>query len=125
IVEIRSEAEIEATLDRRGRNRGLAFTPEMRELCGRRFRISRRIHRIIDERNGRMIRLAGGCLILEGAICRGDRHRFCPRMAHLFWRDIWLRGVRVESPATVTEISTISAARAVETVAMRARRASS
>jgi hypothetical protein len=35
-----------------------------------------------------MIQLAGGCLILEGAICRGDLHRFCPRMAHLLARHL-------------------------------------
>ncbi len=109
LVEIRLVEEIEATLDNRGRNRGLSFTPEMREMCGRRFRVARRIHKIIDERGGRMIRLVGGCLILEGAVCRGDRHRFCPRMAHLYWRDIWLRGVQEKAPATVTEISTIVA----------------
>jgi hypothetical protein len=124
IVEIRSLEEIEATLDRRGRNRGLSFTPEMRELCGRRFRVSRRIHKIIDERTAQMVQLTGGCLILEGAICRGDRHRFCPRMAHLYWRDIWLRGVHVEAPATLTKISTIAAPRAAGAIAASASRAS-
>lgn len=122
IVEILPIEEIESTLDSRGRNRGLSFTPEMRDLCGRRFRVSKRIHKIIDERTGRMLRLAGGCLLLEGAICRGDRHRFCPRMAHLFWRDIWLRGVHAEAPATVTEISTICAPRTAEAVATSAAR---
>jgi hypothetical protein len=124
MVEVRSEAEIEATLDRRDRNRGLSFTPEMRDLCGRRFRVARRVHKIIDERTGKMVQLAGGCLILEGAICRGDRHRFCPRMAHLYWRDIWLRGVHAKAPATVTKISTIAAPRAAAAIA-RATRTSS
>ncbi len=124
LVEIRPIEEIEATLDGKGRNRGLSFTPEMRELCGRRFRVSRRIHQIIDERTGQMVRLAGGCLILEGAICRGDWHRFCPRMAHLFWRDIWLRGVHAQAPVTVTKISTIAAPRAAGAVAARATRTS-
>jgi hypothetical protein len=80
----------------------------MRELCGRRFRVTRRIHKIIDERTGQIVQLASGCLILEGAICRGDLHRFCPRMAHLYWRDIWLRGVHAREPATVTKISAIA-----------------
>lgn len=111
LVEIRPAPEIEATLDRRGRNRGLAFTPEMRELCGRQFRVLRRIHKIIDERTGRMVQLARGCLILDGAICPGNWHRFCPRMAHLYWRDIWLRAVRVSKPASVTEISSTRAPR--------------
>ncbi len=115
-VEIRSMEQIEATLDQRGRNRGLSFTPEMKEMCGRRFRVVRRIHKIIDEHTGRMVRLAGGCLILEGAICRGDLHRFCPRMAHLYWRDIWLEGVRARTPATVTQISTVLAPRAATAV---------
>lgn len=125
IVEVRPEAEIEATLDRRSRNRGLSFTPEMRELCGRRYRVTRRIHKIIDERSGQMVQLAGGCLILEGAICRGDLHRFCPRMANLYWRDIWLRAVHAKAPATVTKISTIGAPRAAGAIAARATRTSS
>jgi hypothetical protein len=123
VVEIRSLAEIEATLDRRGRNQGLSFTPEMRELCGRSFRVLKRIHRIIDERTGNMTRLVGGCLILEGAMCKGDRHRFCPRMAQFYWRDIWLRGVSVGAPATVTEISGARAPQIAKDVAASARRA--
>ncbi len=122
MVEIRSAEEIESTLDSRGRNRGLSFTPEMREVCGRRFRVSRRIHKIINESTGRMIQLVGGCLILEGAICHGDRHRFCPRMAHLYWRDIWLRGVHAEAPAALTEISSICLPRTPEAVATTAAR---
>lgn len=117
IVEIRPEAEIIATLDAKNRHRGLSFTPEMRELCGRRFRVSRRVHKMIDERTGRMVHLAGGCLILEGAFCRGHRHRFCPRMSHFYWRDIWLRGVRSTSPAMVTTISAMSPTRTAGAIA--------
>jgi hypothetical protein len=122
IVEVRSESEIETSLDRRGRNCGLSFTPEMREFCGRRFRVTRRIYKIIDERSGQMVQIAGGCLILEGAICRGDLHRFCPRMAHLYWRDVWLLGVHAKAPATVTKMSTIAAPRTAGVIAARATR---
>jgi hypothetical protein len=125
LVEIRPASEIGATLDHRGRNRGLSFTPEMKELCGRRFRVARRIHKIIDERTGQMVRLVGGCLILEGAICRGDRHRFCPRMSHLYWRDIWLRGVRAAAPTRLAQIGVVSAPRPAEAVPTSARRAAS
>lgn len=125
MVEIRPVTEILTTLDHRGRNRGLSFTPEMKELCGRRFRVARRIHKIIDERTGQMVRLAGGCLILEGAICGGDRHRFCPRMSHLYWRDIWLRGVRTAAPSRLTNISVVSAPPPAEAIATSARRAAS
>ena len=39
IVEVRSEAEILATLDERGELDGLPFMPEMLDFCGRRFRV--------------------------------------------------------------------------------------
>ena len=45
LVEIKSAAEIEATLDSQGRNRGLSFEPEMARHCGRRYRVTRRCAR--------------------------------------------------------------------------------
>ena len=41
IVEVRSEAEILATLDENGRLESLPFMPEMLALCGRRFRVDK------------------------------------------------------------------------------------
>ena len=91
LVEVRSREEILATLDVRGRNRGLTFDGEMVRYCGRRFRVLRRIERIIDERTGRMLRLPRDCIVLTGVVCQGAYHLFCPRAIYPYWREIWLR----------------------------------
>ena len=88
-VMVRSQTEIEATLDSRGMNRGLAFRSEMLLYCGREFHVVKRVNRIIDERSGRMLHLRD-CLVLDGIVCEASYHRFCPRAAYLYWREAWL-----------------------------------
>lgn len=92
IVEVRSKAEIEATLDAEGRNGGMLFDGEMLPFCGRRFRVERRVDTIIDEPTGRMIKLRD-CWVLENVVCQGIYHRFCPRGGLPYWREAWLRKV--------------------------------
>jgi hypothetical protein len=92
IVEIKSSAEIRATLDAQGRNRGLRFEPEMVYYCGRRFRVAEPVRKIISERNGKMLELAD-TVRLEGLVCDGLCYGDCPRANHFFWREIWLRRV--------------------------------
>ena len=96
LVEVRSVEEILATLDEQGRLDALPFMPEMLKYCGRRARVRSRVSRIVDEKTGRMLRLPGDCIILEGVICTADYHQFCPRSIYPYWREIWLR--RVEEP---------------------------
>ncbi|MEN6450140.1 MAG: hypothetical protein ABFC96_06595 [Thermoguttaceae bacterium] len=91
-VEIKSAAEIAATLDPQGRNRGLAFEREMALHCGRRYRVAKPIRTIIVEETGKMVQLAN-TVILEGLICQGVCSANCPRANHLYWREIWLRRV--------------------------------
>jgi hypothetical protein len=95
LVEVKSRREILATLDRAGRNRGLSFDAEMLPYCGRRFRVLRRVERIIDEKTGHMRIMPRDCIILAGVTCQAIYHRFCPRAIYPYWREIWLR--RVES----------------------------
>ena len=99
LVQVRSPTEIAATLDQGGLNRGLNFDREMLPYCGRTFRIKDRVRRIIDDKTGRMLNIRKDCLILEGAVCSGERSTgrwFCPRQIHPYWREAWLR--RVEEP---------------------------
>ncbi|MDR7420277.1 MAG: hypothetical protein QN178_15350 [Armatimonadota bacterium] len=96
LVEVRSHAEILATLNAEGKNRGLRFDVEMVRYCGHRFRVLRRVERIVDERTGRMMHLPGDCIVLDGVTCVGDRSRkrlFCQRAIYPYWREIWLRRV--------------------------------
>lgn len=92
IVEVKSEAEIRATLDSRGRHRGLSFEPEMLYHCGRRFRVAASLKTMISETTGKMIRVSD-TVILEGATCQGICIRNCPRAHHFFWREAWLKRV--------------------------------
>lgn len=95
LVEIRSKAEIMATLEDGVHNRGLSFDGEMAQYCGRTARVLRRVERILDEKTGRMLRLRKDCIMLEGVVCTGlrcgIRRLGCPKNVHSFWREAWLR----------------------------------
>jgi hypothetical protein len=100
VVEVRSKAEIERTLSRQSKNRGLWFDLEMVPYCGGRFRVARVVERIIDEKTGRMLHFRNDCVVLDGVTCRAwfSRKRlFCPRSITPYWREIWLRRAE-ESP---------------------------
>jgi hypothetical protein len=93
LVEVRSREEIVATLDRHNRNRGMLFDGEMLPYCGGIYRVLRRVDHIIDERSGKMMYMKSPCIILDGAICRSDYHRLCPRAIYPYWRENWLKRV--------------------------------
>jgi hypothetical protein len=92
-VEVKSYEEILATLDKKGKNRGMTFDSEMVKYCGARLRVRQRVERIVDEPTGRMMILPNDCIILEGATCTGEFHSFCPRAIYPYWREIWLRRI--------------------------------
>ena len=48
VVEVRSAAEILATLDERGELDGLPFMPEMLRFCGRRLTVHKVAHKLCD-----------------------------------------------------------------------------
>jgi hypothetical protein len=96
-VMVKSYEEILATLDKKGKNRGMTFDSEMVKYCGARLRVRQRVERIVDEPTGRMMVLPNDCIILEGATCTGEYHSFCPRAIYPYWREIWLR--RADPPA--------------------------
>ncbi|HXT01232.1 MAG TPA: hypothetical protein VN915_11190 [Elusimicrobiota bacterium] len=96
-VQVKTLEEIEATLDARQTNRGLEFSPAMVSYCGRRFRVGRRVERIILERTGEMRDLKD-TVVLETVFCDGICARGCPRANVLYWREIWLRRVEPSGP---------------------------
>jgi hypothetical protein len=102
LVRIKSQAEIEHTLDGQGNNRGLSFDPEeMAPYCGRVVRVRSSVTRIIDEATGKMIPMKQPCIILDGVVCNAEYARCrlnCPRAIPSYWRDLWLE--RVEEPST-------------------------
>lgn len=92
IVEVKSKEEIQATLDKHGRTRGLGFAPEMAECCGRRYRVASRVERLILEWSGE-IQPISDTVILEGVTCDGISRRGCPRDCYQLWREAWLKKV--------------------------------
>jgi hypothetical protein len=92
-VHVRSKAEILATLDQRNRNRGLLFDSEMLRYCGGTYRVLKRVHQIVDEKTGKLLRMKSPCIILEGSACASEYHRLCPRGIYHYWREAWLRRV--------------------------------
>lgn len=99
-VEVKSAAEIIATLNEQGTNQGLVFSPhEMLPACGRKFRVKRRVDRLIEEKTGRMLKIKSDCIVLEGVVCDGERSTgrwLCPRALYPYWREAWLR--RIDPP---------------------------
>jgi hypothetical protein len=96
-VEVRSAAEIAATLDRDDCLDGLPFMPEMAAHCGRRFRVQVRAEwtcMFPFERNLRRLERA---VVLQGLRCDGASHGGCQLGCMMFWKEAWLR--RVDGPA--------------------------
>ena len=103
LVRVRQPDEIAATLDETGHNRRLSFDREMLPYCGKTLRVKYRVDRIIEDKTGRMLKIPKDCLVLEGAVCSGNRSAgrwFCPREIDAFWREGWVE--RVEDPAQHT-----------------------
>ncbi len=105
-VEVKSEDDIRATLNARGTHRGLWFdAAEMAPFCGGRYRVKKRVTRIIDDRTGRLLDFKNACVMLEGVVCSGERSQgrwFCPRAIYPYWRECWLR--RVSPPEASTHV---------------------
>ena len=89
-VEVKSPAEIMATLDPKGRNCGLSFEPDMTDNTGKRYEVATPITKIILEQTGRMATLTN-TVALKGVTCQGLCSKNCPRNNPIFWRESWLR----------------------------------
>ena len=90
-VEVKSAKEIFATLDERGKHRGLTFSQEMMRFCGKRFKVFRVLDKICMESTGELRRMKTPTVMLEGVICDGSFHGGCTRSCFHFWREEWLQ----------------------------------
>jgi hypothetical protein len=98
-VRVRSGEEIGKTLNAGAAHRGLLFTHEMAQYCGKTFRVRSRVDRLIDERTGKMLHMKHDCIALEDVVCKGHFTSgawFCAREHLPLWREDWLE--RVEAP---------------------------
>ena len=100
LVMVRPLDEILATLDEKGTLGKLPFMPEMREFCGRQFRVSRRAFKTcVDDTEMRQI---DDTVFLEDVRCDGEAHGGCDKGCLIFWKEAWLRplGAIDRQPAT-------------------------
>jgi len=97
-VRVKPLEEILATLDHKGRNRGLSISYAMTTQCGVEFEVDQRVDRMIIEASGRLreisdtVTLAGNdcsCWYILGGCPRGNRN---------YWREIWLERVEPGTP---------------------------
>jgi hypothetical protein len=100
IVRVKSHEEILKTISVNGKNRGLSWDADQVPYCGGTYKVLRRVTRIIEEKNGRMVTMKHPCIILDDVVCKARYTRcrmFCPREIYPYWREIWLE--RVEGSA--------------------------
>lgn len=97
-IEIKPVAKVSETLNEKGYNRGLLFTPAMGRSGGEKYQVKRKLEKIIVDGTGEM-RQMHSTVFLEGSMCGCACVAFggCPRNEFAYWRDIWLRRVPVES----------------------------
>jgi hypothetical protein len=95
IVEVRSPAEILATLDEDASFDGLPFMPEMLQHAGKRFTVSRRVEKICDTVSGRPPRSLRmrDAVLLDDLRCDGSAHGGCQAGCRVYWKESWLRRV--------------------------------
>ena len=93
IVEVRSEAEILATLDGRGELESLPFMPEMLQFCGRRFRVDKLAVKLCDTIGSTGMYRMRNAVHLEGVRCDGQAHGGCQAGCLIYWKEAWLRRV--------------------------------
>jgi hypothetical protein len=92
-VEVRSAAEILATLDARQGIDGLPFMPEMLRYCGKKFRVYKSAHKTADTIQHFAIRRMADAVHLEELRCDGAAHGGCQAGCLLFWKESWLKRV--------------------------------
>ena len=99
VVEVRSEAEILATLDERGAIDGLPFMPEMLAYCGKRLRVELRADKTCDTINYAGARRMYDTVHLAGTRCDGQAHGGCHAGCLFFWKEAWLKRVGEDGTA--------------------------
>ena len=100
-VRVKSYEQILKTLNQNMRNKGMYFDAESVPYCGGKYRVLRRVERIIDEKTGKMLHFNNDALILDKVVCQSHYakfRRFCPRSIFPYWREVWLERIDSHPP---------------------------
>lgn len=95
LVEVRSEAEILATLDANGRLDAQQFMPEMLAFCGKQCRVYKRSDKTCDTISNSGSRRMWNTVHLEGLRCDGSGHDGCQARCLLYWKEAWLKRIEL------------------------------
>jgi hypothetical protein len=93
VVEVKSAAEILATLDGDGALGKMPFMPEMARHAGRRYTVSRRVDKICDTIAATGSRRMDATVYLDDLRCDGSGHGRCQAGCKIYWKETWLRRV--------------------------------
>ena len=110
VVEVRSAAEILATLDANGALGALPFMPEMQKLAGSRFVVQQRAEKICDTVHYSGSERIADAVLLDAPRCDGSAHAGCQAECRLFWKDTWLRRVGHDDRPAATASAVTAAA---------------
>jgi hypothetical protein len=89
-VRVKSIEEMRATLDRKGRNRGLICDIELGEFSGKEQKVLTRLDRMICESSGEMKNVEA-TVFLDNAPCLcSPVVGGCPRRDYTYFRELWL-----------------------------------
>jgi hypothetical protein len=91
VVQVRSAAEILATLDENGTLGGMPFMPEMLRFAGTTVPVYKRADKTCDTTHATGLRRLEDTVLLDGARCDGSAHGGCQAGCLLFWNERWLR----------------------------------
>jgi hypothetical protein len=97
IVEVRSEAEILATLDGRAELESLPFMPEMLQFCGRQFRVDKLAVKLCDTISSTGMYRMRNAVHLAGVRCDGQAHGGCQAGCLVYWKEAWLKRVPADA----------------------------
>jgi len=89
LVQVRSKAEILATLDDKGQLDGMPFMPEMLKFCGQRFKVFKVAHKACDTVFPVRLRAVSNAIHLD-LRCDGQAHGGCQASCLLYWKEAWL-----------------------------------
>jgi hypothetical protein len=92
-VEVRSEAEILATLDDDGKLDALPFMPEMLQFVGGRFTVDKVAHKLCDTMTRTGMRKMHNAVHLTDVRCDGGAHGGCQTACLIYWKEDWLKRV--------------------------------
>ncbi|MGV9712250.1 hypothetical protein ACWDTI_16495 [Gordonia sp. NPDC003424] len=102
IVEVRSAAEIIATLNEQGELDNLPFMPEMLAFCGQQLTVHKVAHKLCDTISGTGLRKMESAVHLTGARCDGSAHGGCETACQFYWKEAWLKPARASASESTT-----------------------